>query len=188
MTTEEKKKWGKLGAIISIVLLVIALSVSAKFTAERYESDVITFDQKMQSVWSIVSQMVKMAGFAPNAFSDTYLAGIKANALRYENDKDGMMKWVQESANQLTPDVHKKFMDIVEKAYAKKAAAQLDKLSISNQYRKFLNGSIRGWFARQMGYPNTKVLMIMNRTIKSEKTAETWATGIEKEPENPFAK
>lgn len=187
MTKEEKKKWGKIAVAVVSVLFVVMFTISAKFTAERYESDIRTFDQRMQSVWSIVSQKIKMAGFTSKHFSDTYLAGIEANAKRYENDKDAMMKWVKESANQLSPEVYERVLDIFEKAYTRKEQVQLDKFELCNNYNKFLKASLRGYPARWMGYPDPKVLEIMKRTIKTQKTAKIFATGIDEEPENPFA-
>ena len=188
MNKVQKTKWAILGSSAMAILIVIFMAVSAKFTAERYESDIITADQRMQSVWSIMSSKIKMAGFGAKSFSKTFLDGIAAQAKRYENDKDGLMKWVKEAQSQLSPEVYTKLIDIIEKSYAKKAEAQANKQSLSNNYRKFLNGSIRGAvFAKNMGYPNTEILKIMQRTIQTEKTKEIFATGIDEEPEDPFA-
>lgn len=175
--------WG-IGAIF-----VIGFLLSARFTPERFEVDLTARNQDMQNVWSMVEQGIKTGGYAlGGSFTDTYLESIKAAALRYENDKSGMMKWVKESANQMSPDVHKKFMDTVEKAYARKERAQKNKISVAQAYDKYLRTSIKGAVSKYVyNYPSPEAKEIMDRIIMTKSTKQTWETGTE-EAINPFAK
>jgi len=178
-----------LGFALSFILLIggiVGYVISAKFTAERYEQSVFAQDESMQNTWSQMSQSLEMAGFTVKNYSEEFIKSIKANAVRYANDKNSMMKWVQESKNQMSPEAHKKFMDTIEKVYAKKEARQASKISVVQSYRTFLNASIKGTIASSFfNYPTDKAEVIMKRIISNKSTKQAWDTGIE-ETKNPF--
>ena len=179
-----------LSIIVTIIVVIggiVGYVISSKFTAERYEQSIFAQDESMQSTWGMMEQTLKMQGFTVEKYGKDFIETIKANAIRYENDKNSMMKWVQESANQMSPDMHAKFMDTVEKVYAKKEAKQLSKISVSQEYRSYLNASIKGLIAMNFfNYPTEKATKIMDRIITTTGTQSTWETGIEPEAPNPF--
>lgn len=166
----------------------IGYVVSAKFQAAKWENAIIAQDESMQSTWGMMEQSLKMQGFTVKNYSEEFIKSIEANAKRYENDKNAMMKWVQESQSQLSPETHKKFMDTVEKVYVKKEAKQLSKISVVQEYRNFTSSSVKGFVANIVwGYPSDKVTVIMDRIITTKGTKETWETGEEAEASDPFA-
>ena len=137
-------------------------------------------DESMQNTWAMVENELSMSGFTVKNFNKTFIKSIEANAKRYENDRAGMMKWVQESANQMSPDIHKKFMNAIGRAYTAKENAQLNKISVAQEYRTFLNASVKGFIAKSfLKYPTEKAKKIMDRIISTIKTKKTWKTGID---------
>lgn len=180
-----------LGLVLSFVVLVggsIAYVISAKFTAEKYEQSIFAQDESMQNVWAMMEGTLQMQGFTVENYGETFIKSLQANAQRYENDKNAMMKWVQEARSQMSPDIHSKFMDTIEKAYAKKEMQQKSKISVVQEYRTFLNASIKGTIAKAFfSYETEKAKKIMNRIISSKKTKKTWETG-EDNAVNPFKK
>lgn len=176
-----------LGTIVFIGIIITYL-ISAKFTAERYEQTVYAQDEQMQNVWGMMQNNLEMQGFTVDKYGKDFINSIKANAIRYENDRGSMMKWVQESSSQMSPDIHKKFMVAIEKAYAKKEAAQKTKIAMVQEYRTYLNASLKGTISKIVfSYPTAKAQEIMDRIIKTKKVTQTWETGND-EVSNPFAK
>jgi hypothetical protein len=180
-----------LGIILAVVITVgglIGYVVSAKFTAERFEQSIIANDENMQNTWAQMQQSLEMQGFTVKNYGETFINSIKANASRYENDKNAMMKFVQEAQSQMSPDMHKKFMDTIEKTYAKKEAVQKQKISVSQEYRTYLNASIKGTVSSVVfSYPTQKATTIMDRIISTQETKNAWAAGVET-TSNPFGK
>ena len=180
-----------LGIALSFILLIggtIGYVVSAKFSAERYEQTIAASDESMQNTWAQMGQLLEMQGFTVKNYSEEFIKSIKANAVRYANDKGGMMKWVQEAKSEMSPEAHKKFMDTVEKVYAKKEARQASKISVVQEYRTFLKASIKGTIAGSFfNYPTDKSKKIMARIISNKSTKQAWETG-EETVTNPFNK
>jgi hypothetical protein len=180
-----------LGIALTIIILIggmIGYVISSKFTAERFEQSVFAQDEQMRNTWSMMEGTLKTQGFTVKNYSEEFIKSIKANAKRYENDKGGMMKWIQESKNQMSPEAHKKLMDTVEKVYAKKEARQASKISVVQSYRTFMTSSVKGTIATVVfNYPTDKAKKIMDRIISTKSTKETWETG-EDSVINPFKK
>lgn len=178
-----------LGTFIGLIIIVIGIGayvISAKFTAERFEQAIVAQDEQMQNVWGMMEGSLKMSGFTVEKYGKDFIDSIKANAIRYENDQGSMMKWVKESQSQLSSEAYTKFQDLIEKAYLKKEMAQTSKISISQEYRTFINASIKGTISKLIfNYPTEKATTIMDRVISTSETKETWAKGIE-EVKNPF--
>ena len=180
-----------IGSIISFILvigLIIGFIISSKFTAEKFEQATFARDESMQNTWAMVENELKMSGFTVKNYGKVFIDSIVANAKRYENDKDGMMKWVKESANQMSPDIHKKFMDAISRAYNKKEDVQLSKISVVQEYRTYLNSSIRGAIAKSLfNYPTEKAKKIMDRIISTNETKKTWETATDESgSKDPF--
>lgn len=182
----------KIGLAIGLsTLLAVGGSISyiigAKFTAEKYENAVFAQDESMQNTWGMMEQSLKMQGFTVKNYGKAFIDSIQANAKRYENDKGGMMKWVQESQNQMSPEIHKKFMMTIEKVYARKEAKQLSKISVVQEYRTFRDASVKGFIATSFfSYPTAKCLTIEDRIISTKGTKKTWDIGIEEDAKDPF--
>ena len=88
------------------------------------------------------------------------------------------MKWVQEAKSQMSDKAHLTFMNTIEKVYAKKEARQLSKISVAQEYRTFINASIKGTVASVVfSYPREKATKIMDRVISTKGTKTTWETG-----------
>jgi hypothetical protein len=179
-----------LGIFLAIVVFlggIIAFVFSAKFTAHEFETSVIAQSRSMENTWGQMEQQLKMSGFTVQNYGETFIKSLEANAKRYENDKGAMMKWVQEAAGVMSPDMHKKFSDSIEKAYAKKEARQLNKIAVSEQYERFLGNSIKGMVATTVwSYPTPEVKKIMKTIVSTTEAKSAIETGIEKEVKNPF--
>ena len=178
-----------LGVVIGLIIFIgsiVGYIFSAKFTAERFEQAITAQDQSMMNTWAMMEQQLKMNGFTVKNYSKSFLDTIKAQANRYKNDKGSMMKWVKEASAQMSPDVHKKFMDAIDKAYSKKEAVQLQKISVSQEYKTFINATLKGTIAKAIfSYPTKEAQTIMNRVIKTKAVSKTWETQ-EDTVQNPF--
>ena len=178
-----------LGVVIAFVILVggtIGYIFSAKFTGERYEQSVFAQDESMQNTWAMTQNTLKMSGVTVKNYGETFIKSLEANAKRYENDKGGMMKWVQEAKSQMSPDLHSKFMNTIEKIYAKKEARQLSKISVVQEYRTWRKASLKGSIAVALfSFPSDKSKKIEDRIISTKETKQTWDTR-EDTTENPF--
>jgi len=178
-----------IGVALSFILLVggtVGYMFSSKFTSETYEQSVFAQDEGMQNTWGMMENTLKMQGFTVKNYGKVFINSLKANAERYANDKSAMMKWVQEAKSQMSDKAYTKFMDTIEKVYAKKEARQLSKISVVQEYRTYLNASLKGTVAKALfNYPTAKAQKIMDRIISTKQTKKTWETG-EDVAEDPF--
>jgi len=178
-----------IGIVLSLFLLIggtVGYIFSAKFTGEIYEQSIFAQDESMQNTWGMMENTLKMQGFTVKNYGETFIKSIKANAIRYENDKGGMMKWVQEASSQMSPETHTKFMNTIEKVYAKKEARQLSKISVVQEYRTWRKASFKGMIGSSLfNFPSEKAKKIEDRIISTKNTKKTWETG-EDTTTNPF--
>ena len=178
-----------IGVVLSFLLLIggtIGYVVSAKFTGETFEQSIFAQDESMQNTWGMMEQTLKMQGFTVKNYGETFIKTLEANAKRYENDKGGMMKWVQEARSQMSDKAHLTFMQTIEKVYAKKEARQLSKISVVQEYRTWTKASMKGTIATMVfNLPSDKATKIMDRIISTKQTKKTWETG-EDVAEDPF--
>lgn len=172
---------------ITLIFGIVTYIFSAKFAANDYEASIKAQSQSMENTWGQMEQELKMAGFATKDYGDKFIQVVKAQAERYENDKGLMMKWVQEAGSQLSPDMHKRFVDIVEKAFAKKEMKQDSKIAVVEQYNKFLGGQFKGMVASTVwSYPTPETKKIMDTIVSTQGAKKAMATGIEDNITNPF--
>ena len=172
-----------------LVLIVISVGsiFSAKFTAHDFETSVKSSTKNMENIWGQMARQLKLAGFATKDYGDTFIKVVEAQASRYKNNPQAMMLWVKEQGGQMSPVMHEKFVDIVERSIARKAAVQTTKISISDQYEKFLGNSVKGMIASTIwSYPTAEVKKMMETVVSDKDTKESIKTGIEKEVVNPF--
>ena len=180
-----------IGTILILILIIggsIGYIFSAKFTSHNFETSVIASSRSMESTWGMMEQQLKMQGFTVKNYGETFIKTLEANAKRYENDKNAMMKWVQEAKSQMSPEMYVKFSSSIEKAYAKKEAKQLNKIAISEQYEKFLGNSFKGMIATSVwNYPTAKVKKIMETIVSTKGAKKAIKTGIEEDVTDPFS-
>jgi len=173
----------KVGLGIFMVFMVVvvggALYVNSAYdTAGTKENAVIAQDESMQSTWGMTEQTLKMSGVTVKNYGATFIKTLEANAKRYENDKGAMMKFVNEAKSQMSPELHSRFMTTIEKVYAKKESKQLSKISVVQDYRDFINFSMKGKIAKAFfDYPSAKATKIMDRIISTKATKSTWVSG-----------
>lgn len=163
----------------SVFLLVstVGYVVSAKFTGEKFEQSLFAQDESMQNTWAMTQQQLQMSGVTVKNYGETFIKSLEANAKRYENDKNAMMKFVQEAAGVMSPDLHKQLMVSIEKVYTKKEAAQKSKISVVQEYRTWRNASLKGTIGTIVwNFPSEKALKIEDRIISTKETKETWQT------------
>lgn len=166
---------------------IIGYIFNAKFTANNFESSIKAQFQSMENTWGQMEQELSMAGFATKDYGDKFISVVKAQAERYAEDKNTMMKWVQEAGSQMSPDMHKKFVDIVEKSFAKKEMKQDSKIAVVEQYNKFLGGSFKGMIAGGFfNYPTMETKKIMDTVVSTQNAKNAMSTGIEAPTVNPF--
>lgn len=166
---------------------IIGYIFNAKFTANNFESSIKAQFQSMENTWGQMEQELSMAGFATKDYGDKFISVVKAQAERYAEDKNTMMKWVQEAGSQMSPDMHKKFVDIVEKSFAKKEMKQDSKIAVVEQYNKFLGGSFKGMIAGGIfNYPSIETKKIMDTIVSTQNAKNAMSTGIEAPTVNPF--
>ena len=179
------KKYFLIG-IGALLVLLVPYFISAKFTAEKFEQSIIAQDEQMQNVHGAMENALKMQGFTVKNYTESDLKKLEIGIKRYADKPQLMMQWAQEQGNTLSPDLHKKFMDAIDKFYVKWEMTQKSKISVVQEYRTYLKSSIKGTISTVVfSYPNTETKIIMDRIISTGKTKEAWAAGVD-EVSNPF--
>jgi len=178
-----------LGVVVSLAVvigLVVGYFVSAKFTAETWDADTLARYEQMENVHGAMTNALKMQGFTVKNYGKTFIDTIDAGVKRYADKPQLMMQWVQEQKGVFPPDVHLKFMGSVERFYVKWEISQKNKISMVQEYRKFLNASVKGYIAKSFfDFPSKKMEGIMNQVISSAESKEAFKTGL-MVAEDPF--
>lgn len=160
--------------------------MNIKYTARTFEQSVFAQDEQMQNVHGAMKNSIKLAGLTVKNYTESDIKKMEIAVQRYADKPNLMMQWAQESNNGLSPQLHSKFMDTIEKFYAKWEMTQKNKISVVQEYRKWLYGSIKGDIATSMyNFPSQKATVIMDRIISSKETKSTWQSG-EDTVEDPF--
>lgn len=170
-----------IGIVIMLVVIcggAIAYVLSAKFTAEGYEQSIYAQDENMQNVHSSMKNALKMQGFTVKNYTESDIKKMEVAIQRYADKPQLMMQWAQESNNGLSPALHEKFMDAIEKFYVKWERTQGSKISVAQEYRTYLKATIKGSISTMIfNYPTEKAKTIMDRIISSKDTKNAWDTG-----------
>jgi len=173
-----------IGVVCMMVLVIggsIGYVLSSKFTAEKFEQSIYAQDENMQNVHASMKNALKMQGFTVKNYTESDIKKMEVAIQRYANKPNLMMQWAQESNNGLSPELHSKFMDAVEKFYAKWEVTQKSKISVAQEYRTYLKATVKGSIASMLfNYPTDKAEEIMERIISSQETKTTWDTGMDK--------
>ena len=174
-----------IGAVIAIVVLLVSLVgyiVSAKFTAQKHENGIVAIDKNMQNVHSSVNKILTTSGLTVKNFGNTKINAIKESIKKYSDKPKMMMMWVKENPQNITSKVWEKFQDQVEKQYTKFEMEQKMKISMVQAYNDYLTTTVKGslFSSGLWDYPKADTKKIMDRVIKTQDTADTWETGIDK--------
>ena len=178
-----------IGVVLSLVLLIggtVGYIFSAKFTGERYEQAIFAQDETMQNTWAQTANQMKMGGLTVKNFTEHDLKKMEIAMQRYADKPQMMMVWAKEQGNNLTPVLHQKLMDTVDKIAAAKIAKQDSKISVVQEYRTWRTASFKGTIGTMLfSFPSEKAKAIEDRIITNKQTKQTWISG-EDEVSNPF--
>lgn len=178
-----------IGAFISFIIVVglsIAWLFSVKFEAGRMDNEIVASNQNLENVHSSVQKILQTSGITVKNFGEVKVKAIEAAVARYADKPQLMMQWVQENPQQIPDNLWSKFQDQVERQYQKFETEQKFKISKSQAYKDYLQNTVRGNVAQYVwSYPRPETAKIMDQVIKTEETATTFKTGIDK-PVNPF--
>lgn len=185
----ENQSKAKLISILVGVLLFIGIGgylLSAKFAAAKFETTIVASHEKMQNTYSSGQNSLQMLASTVKNYTASDLEKVKVLIQKYDGKPQMLMMAVKENGQGLNPQLHRDFMDAIEKYAAKWETVQQSKISITQEYRQFLDASIKGSVASSIfGYPNKKALDIMDTMIISSQTKSTFASGVD-DVKDPF--
>lgn len=179
MQTSTKVLLGVLASVIVLVIGVVSFFLSAKFTAAKYENDIVAVYEDMQNVYANqIVQVLKGKSQVIQQYKGDFTEVVKLNMDRYKNDQNLMFKAIVEQAGlKLSDDLYKDLSKSIEIAYTKFENKQRAKIDTVRVYKNFLDGSIKGAIAKFFGYPSEKALFVMNKLITNVATTETFNSG-----------
>ena len=181
MTKGTKIAIGSVVGVLATIIIIFAYFISAKFKAEEFEASSKSRYEQMENIHGSLTQALAMEGFTVKNYGKTFIDTIDAGVKRYADKPQLMMQWVQEQRQAFPPDVHTKFMASIERFYTKWEISQKNKISVVQEYRKFLNASVKGAIAKGFfSYPTKEVQEIMDKVISSKDTKETFKAGVMK--------
>ena len=169
-----------IGFIVTIVLS-IAWLINVRFQAGTYENGITASNQNLQNVHSSVNKILTSSGITVKNFGETKIKAIKESIARYADKPQLMMQFVQENPQQIDSKLWENFQKQIEVQYTKFEMEQKLKISKSQEYKNFLDNTVRGNIANVVwSYPRAETLAIMNQVIITEDSKETFETGIDK--------
>ena len=169
-----------LGFILTIGL-TIGWIVSIKFQAGTFENQIVASNQNLQNVHSSVNKILTSSGITVKNFGETKIKAIESAVQRYADKPQLMMQWIQENPQQIDSKLWENFQKQIEVQYTKFELEQKSKISKSQEYKNFLDNTVRGNVAQLVwSYPRAETLAIMNQVIMTEDSKETFETGIDK--------
>ena len=173
-----------LGLIITfIITIVLAVSwiINIKFQAGTFENQITATNDNLKNVHSSVNKILTSSGITVKNFGETKIQAIKESIARYADKPQLMMQFVQENPQQIDSKMWENFQKQIEVQYTKFEMEQKFKISKTQEYRNFLDNTVRGNIAQIVwSYPRAETLAIMKQVIVTEDTAETFETGIDK--------
>lgn len=169
-----------IGFIITIGL-TIGWLVSIKFQAGTFENQITATNQNLQNVHSSVNKILTSSGITVKNFGETKIKAIQESIQRYADKPQLMMQFVQENPQQIDSKLWENFQKQIEVQYTKFEMEQKLKISRSQEYKNFLDNTVRGNVAQLVwSYPRAETLAIMNQVIMTGDSKETFETGIDK--------
>ena len=169
-----------LGFILTIGLTISWL-ISIKFESGNFENQIVASNQNLQNVHSSVNKILTSSGITVKNFGETKIKAIQASIAKYADKPQLMMMWIKENDQQIDSKLWENFQKQIEVQYTKFEMAQTNKISKVQEYRNFLDNTVRGNVAQLVwSYPRAETLAIMNQVIITEDSKETFETGIDK--------
>ena len=169
-----------LGFILTIGL-TIGWIVSIKFQAGTFENTIVASNQNLQNVHSSVNKILTSSGITVKNFGETKIKAIESAVQRYADKPQLMMQWIQENPQQIDSKLWENFQKQIEVQYTKFEMSQTLKISKTQEYKNFLDNTVRGNVAQLVwSYPRAETLAIMNQVIMTGDSKETFETGIDK--------
>lgn len=179
----------KLITIILSVLILVAgggLLLSSKFTAAKFENSVKATNENMKNVYSTGQNSLQMLASTVKNYTKSDLEKVKVLIGKYDGKPQMLMMAIKENSQGLSPQLHRDFMDAIEKYAAKWEVTQKTKISVTQEYRTFLDASIKGSIASSIfAYPTKPVQDMMDQIIMSDQAKTTFETGIDN-AKDPF--
>lgn len=168
------------GFIIAIGLTVGWL-ISIKFQAGTFENKIIATNDNLKNVHSSVNKILTSSGITVKNFGETKIKAIKESIARYADKPQLMMQFVQENPQQIDSRLWENFQKQIEVQYTKFEMEQKYKISVVQEYKNFLDNTVRGNVAGVVwSYPRAETVNIMKQVIITEDSKETFETGIDK--------
>lgn len=173
-----------LGLMIGFIItigLTIAWIVSIKFTAGTFENQIVASNQNLQNIHSSVNKILTSSGITVKNFGETKIKAIKESIAKYADKPQLMMMWIKENDQQIDSKLWENFQKQIEVQYTKFEMSQTLKISKTQEYKNFLDNTVRGNVAQIVwSYPKEETLKIMNQVIMTEDSKEAFETGIDK--------
>lgn len=172
--------------LITIILCVVlfggvgAYLLSAKFTAAKFENAIKAQNENMKNVYSTGQNSLQMLTSTVKNYTKSDLEKVKVLIGKYDGKPQMLMMAVKDNSQGLSPQLHRDLMDSIEKYSAKWEVTQKSKISVTQEYRTFLDASIKGSIASGIfAYPTKQVQDMMDQIIMSSDTKTTFETGID---------
>lgn len=172
---------GLMIAFIVTLALTIGWLINIKFQAGTFENQITATNDNLKNVHSSVNKILTSSGITVKNFGETKIKAIKESIARYADKPQLMMQFVQENPQQIDSKLWENFQKQIEVQYTKFEMEQKLKISKSQEYKNFLDNTVRGNVANIVwSYPRAETLAIMNQVIMTEDSKETFETGIDK--------
>lgn len=181
MTKSTKIIIGLMLGFILTIGLTVAWIINIKFQAGTYENQIIASNQNLQNVHSSVNKILTSSGITVKNFGETKIKAIQASIAKYADKPQLMMMWIKENDQQIDSKLWENFQKQIEVQYTKFEMTQKEKISKTQEYKNFLDNTVRGNIAQVIwSYPKTETLAIMNQVIITGESKETFETGVDK--------
>ena len=173
-----------LGLGITIIIsigLIITMLISIKFQAEKFENQLEASNENMKNVYSSVDKILLNSGITVKNFGETKIKAIQESIKRYADKPEMILQFVQENPQQIDSRLWENFQKQIEVQYTKFELEQKFKISVSQEYKDFLETTVRGHVAQIVwSYPTTETAKIMKQVIQTDLTKEVFETGVDK--------
>ena len=181
MTKSTKIILGLFLGFILTICLTIGWLISIKFESGNFENQITASNQNLQNVHSSVNKILTSSGITVKNFGETKIKAIESAVQRYADKPQLMMQWIQENPQQIDSKLWENFQKQIEVQYTKFEFEQKSKISKTQEYKNFLDNTVRGNVAQLVwSYPRAETLAIMNQVIMTGDSKETFETGIDK--------
>jgi hypothetical protein len=175
-----------LGFMILMIIGVVGIVsyvISAKFTANEFETSITYSDKDNQNIYSNMNKIMDASGLTVQNYGDTKIKAIQEEVKRYADKPALMAQFVKENPQQIDSKIWEKFMDMYEKNTVAIQNAQTSRLSKAQEYQTWLGSTGKGFIAGTVfNYPTPECKKTMERVIETKQTKDTWETGIDQTP------